>query len=725
MNVLLIGGAGGLMTQLMNKLKKEGHRIFVLTGSRFPKEGYEKAFEKYNFTYDTDCMNEIFESVNPDVIICLGAHDTNFSWVGEQRDAVRFVSSITNILAAYAVGKFGRFIFLSSVDVFEGDYPEDIGEDEPTQASSLRAMAIAQAEELCMNYQKSKNLDLVVLRMDHMYVIPEDIDDVNETCSMMCLSAIKDKTIKANVNRRFAMIYQTDAVEYIYRMMICIEHAHSIYHISSSEEISELELATYIQEDSSGTVQIEEQTDWNARVVLSNKRYHEEFGIKIFNHAPDVAKKMIRHMRQEKRKFLIDKENDISLWENFKRKLGWFVTLLLPFLENMVCFIPFFMLNNRAVGSRYFERLDFYLLYVVLFAIVHGQQQAVFSAVLATGGYLFRQMYDRTSFDVIIDYNTYIWVVQLFMLGMTIGYIRDQIRMLRESSREERQFLNLRLSDMTDINQSNVRVKGALETEIINHNDSIGKIYNITSQLDRYMPEEVLFYAAEMVSKLTNSKDVAIYTVSNGDFARLASATSSLARQYGHSIRYHEMEEMSRAIEEKRVYINKTIDQRFPNMATAIYEGDSVQLILMVWGIPWEQMTLGQANLLKVVSYLIQNAVLHASRYMAALEDKRYIDGNKVMETDSFTTLVQAFLHAMDRELTECTILHVCVEKEEYRKAGELLNRKLRQSDYLGTLRDEKMYALLANTSKKDANIVIRRFKECGYEAEVVEDIRV
>ena len=70
--------------------------------------------------------------------------------------------------------------------------------------------------------------------------------------------------------------------------------------------------------------------------------------------------------------------------------------------------IPFFgvtvYLNNRAVSSQYFSKLDFYLLYVLLFAIIYGQQQAIFSALLATAGYCFRQMYDKTGFEVLLDY---------------------------------------------------------------------------------------------------------------------------------------------------------------------------------------------------------------------------------------------------------------------------------------------------------------------------------
>ncbi len=722
MNVLLIGGAGSLMKQMIIKLKKEGHRIYLLTGSRYKQQEY-KVFEVYKFTYDSDCMVQIFESVHPDVALYLGAFDTNYTWIDDRRDSVKYTSGLMNLLSAFSQGTYGRFVYLSSHDVFSGDYPEDIPEDAERTAESFKGMAIAQGEDICRSYQESRKLDIVTLRVDHLYTMPSKRREVDGICANMCLSALKDRKITANVDHRFSMIYETDAVEYIYRLMVAPSHFSNLYHISSSEEISELSLAQVINEAAGGNIEIEERHDWNAREVLGKDRFNDEFGMRIFNTAEEVAGKMMSLMLKNRRIFLDDENAKEPFWERLKKRLGWFAAIMIPFLENMVCFIPFFMLNNRAVGSEYFANLDFYLLYVLLFAIIYGQQQATFSALLAVAGYLFRQMYNRSGFDVLLDYNTYVWIAQLFILGLVVGYMRDQIRVLKNESEEEQEFLNYQLNDMTDINQSNVRVKDALETQIVNHNDSIGKIYNITSRLDRYMPEEVLFYAAEMVSQLMNSGDVAIYTVSNRDFARLASATSKKARQYGHSIRYQQMDDLSRALNEKKVYINRAIDENYPHMASAIYNGDEMQLILMVWGIPWEQMTLGTANLLVVVSYLIQNAVLHANRYMAALEDKRYVDGNRILETEAFTSLVRAFNHAMDKDLTECTLLEVEVKEGDYREAGEVLHKKLRTSDYLGTLRDGKLYALLANTSNSDAHYVISRFQECGYASRIVEEI--
>ena len=136
-------------------------------------------------------------------------------------------------------------------------------------------------------------------------------------------------------------------------------------------------------------------------------------------------------------------------------------------------------------------------------------------------------------------------------------------------------------------------------------------------------------------------------------------------------------------------------------------------------------MTLGQANLLVVISYLIQNAVLRAGRYMAALERQRYMVDTRILEPDAFTSLVKAYQKAKKRNLTECTLLQIEALPEEYGEAGEVLMKNLRQSDYLGTMTDGRLYVLLANTVQREAEIIVSRFKAAGYESRIVEEIGV
>ena len=129
MNILLIGGAGSLIDNLIIKLNKAGHRVFLLTGSRFQHLPYQKVFERYDFSYDAECIGDVFESTCPDVTVFMGAYDTNFQWDEEEKAAVRFSASLTNLLMSYAMTGRGRFIFLSSEEVFDTDYRTPIGED--------------------------------------------------------------------------------------------------------------------------------------------------------------------------------------------------------------------------------------------------------------------------------------------------------------------------------------------------------------------------------------------------------------------------------------------------------------------------------------------------------------------------------------------------------------------------------------------------------------------
>lgn len=124
-----------------------------------------------------------------------------------------------------------------------------------------------------------------------------------------------------------------------------------------------------------------------------------------------------------------------------------------------------------------------------------------------------------------------------------------------------------------------------MEQQLVGQKDSLGKIYSITRQLDQSMPDEVVFHAVEMLTKLMETKDVAFYSVVNDDYARLFSASSEKARSLGNSIRYREMTEIYDELLEEKVYINKTMDERYPLMVRGIYEDGKLQMVIMLWGL--------------------------------------------------------------------------------------------------------------------------------------------
>ena len=716
MNILLIGGSCSLINNLIVKFRKEGHKVYLLTGEKYQKKKYEKVFETYNFTYDSEKLSDIIDSVNPDVTICMGAFDSNYRWK-EEREAVKISSHLVNILMACTQEKKGKVIFLSSDEVYYGDYEEKLQEESPLSGKGVRASILIQAESICRNFRQNWGLELTVLRLDHVYNQPKRPEDVNHIGALMCLEALKTGCITVQENHEFSLLNEKDAVEFIY----CIAkepQKHEIYHLSSETTVSEVELAGMIQKSFTEPINVIVTEGIQERCVLSAERFKEEYRKSAICELEPAIRKMASYMQKHKALFVDLDEEKLPWWKRLLNQWAWLIRSMIPFLENMICFIPFFMMNNRTVGSQYFANLDPYLLYVLLFAIVYGQQQATFSAILAVAGYLFRQMYTRSGFEVVLDYNTYVWIAQLFILGLVVGYMRDQIRLMRMESKEMEEHLSRQIVDIKEINESNVRVKEIMEHQLIEHEDSIGKIYSITSKLDQQEPEEVLFDAVEMMKELMHTEDVAIYNIVNEDYARMFSASSVKSRSLGNSIRYKEMEAVYNELKEQKVYINKSMDERYPLMANAIFEGGQMKMLIFLWGLGWERMTLGQANYLVVVSYLIQNAVLRARRYMSVLEEKRYLKKSRILEPDAFRTLVKSYSHAANRNLVEYTLLRIHTPNKIKTTANET-EKFLRSTDYFGVLSNKKLYVLLANTSAEDAVYVQKRFAENGYETTI------
>ena len=607
------------------------------------------------------------ESVRPDITIYTGAFDPNYRWMSEERETVRFTSDLMNVLVAYSTIRMGKFIFLSSHEVYEGYHENALTEDIPPETTGYRGTTLIQAEEICNNYRKNWKLDLLILRLDHLFCIPESAPEIHSVCARMCLESMRDGCISADSNHEFAMLYEQDAVEFIFQIVKSREHKFYLYHLSSDCVISEVELAGRIQKCLNNGSSIVTVSKYDKRCILSGKRFHEEFGMHTIFELDEIIGQTIDYMRKHEERFEKYQESRDPWWKILWKKWKWVFQVIVPFVENLLCFIPFFMLNNRMTDSAYFTNLDPYLLYVLVFAIIYGQQQATFSAVCAVAGYLFRQMYQRTGFEVVLDYNTYVWIAQLFILGLIVGYMRDQIRMIRRESLEMEEHLTGQIADLQEINATNVRIKAAMEQQLIGHQDSIGKIYQITSRLEQQMPD--------------------IY----------------------------------QELAERRVYINKAMAEEYPLMATAIYEEEEIRLIIMVWGLSWEHMTLGEANFLTVVSYLIQNAVLRAQRYIKALEEARYREGSEILEPEAFESLVRAYEHAQGRNLTQYTLLCVSEQPERYEKICSDMRGLLRSTDYMGMRADGKLYVLLTNTGRTDAVFVEQRFEKKGYPVVAVE----
>ncbi|MBR1742321.1 MAG: NAD(P)-dependent oxidoreductase [Lachnospiraceae bacterium] len=714
MKVFIVGKYNTFVNELIKKLDKENDKIYVLTGEKYSGSKPHRVFEQYIFSYSGDSIIEVLDSVRPDVVIFTGAYDTNYQWQNIRSESMHYMSGLINLIMSSEMHKIKHFIYLSSNQVFETHSADPITPDAKTTATDYTGLAIAQGEELCRMFNETTEIDITIVRIDNMYKFPKDLDEITDICSVLCLEAVQKGKVTVNNNTSFSMIHVNDVIFGLYELIHSKERKSMIYHLTSGNEISGLDIAHMIQA-ADNAIAIEDDTSGKKRqILLDGNAFNEEFHFKVFNQYDKMIPQIYKKMKKNRKAYLGKKKRDAEK-EGLIKRLKALLLAIIPFLENIIIFIPVFMINNRSVGSEYFSKLDFFLLYVLLFAGIYGTKQAIFSATLSVIGYCFRQLYNRTGIDLLIDYNTYLWIAQLFVIAMAVGRLRDGTKAIADEKDEEIAFINGQLEDLVNINDSNNRIKNLYQNRILDYDDSLVKIYSITSELDTLEAGAVLFYAADIIGQILGTKDVAIYQVANADYCRLFSATSNEAKKLGKSVKYSAMTEMMQAINNHQVYVNKTMNDDYPLMASAIYRSDEVIELIMLWGLPMESMTLYQCNLLTVLGYMIYNSVERADRYLDALANTRFIPETKILTMDAFEELHSTYQDALEHGFTEYTVLATSSQRRmSYREWSQVLSSKLRLSDYIGINKEGQVCILLTNSNVTDAGFIINRFQEMG-----------
>ncbi len=712
-SILIVGSYGSFTNELINKFYKENWRIYTLIcNKKLIKPAH--VFEQYVFKYDSDSVRTLIHSSRPDVILFTGAYDPYYKWEDESavEDSLNYVTGLSNLLMSAAMLGTRHFIYISSEKVFEDEYIIDIKEDLQTSPNSVKGMTISQGENLAMHFNQTTQMEVSVIRLAGMYGIPADRKACRDIYSGMCLKALVSGRLLVNAKKGLSALFVKDAVEGLYLLAKAPERKHVVYHISSLEEVTEDMVARLIQEKLSNQIDIVDQTvGLKSRLILSNSRFLEEFPLEIRNSYKDIIPQIIMYMNRHKNLFL---HSD----EKYQGKgLGHRVLRVLkkafPFLESLVFFIPFFILNNQSVGNDYFGGINFYLLYVLLFAVIHGRQQAILASLLSVIGYCYRQLYSTSGFSLLIDINTYIWIAQIFVVGLTVGHLKDKFRDMEADKNEQIDFLSERLNDITVINSSNIKIKNYYAEKIISSTESIGRIYDITSRLDKAATGEVLFAALDTLSEIMNTPNVSIYLVSNTSYCRLATASSEKARSLGKSVSMATYHVIFDVLKEKQVYINRTLDSNLPMMASALFdEKSNMRIVIFLWEIPYEQMTLYQANLLTIVGALVYSVVVRDADYLDALAYRRFISDTAILQESAYHEMLEVYRHAARKGYADLCEFYVHAGNKPLKELSDTIKPLLRETDYIGAMADGSLAILLTNTNEAESVYVRKRLEE-------------
>lgn len=735
-NILIIGGKGTLREEMKHKLGREGNHVYLLSnGKKEPGTSHE-----YFYAYDSDSIREALDSSNPNTIVFLGAYDPAFSWSvrTEQKDYKAYISGLTNILHCAEAAGVHRFVYLSSECVFEDHYLSPITEDMTPTPRTTKGIAVSLGESIVSNYASHQRMDVVIVRLAHLYMTPQNARECTGIYTRLCLQAASRGRMEINAKIHRSALYLGDGIQALLLLLSASTHNQPLYHITSNTSYTEDQAAALIQSACSRTASIDDRTvGMEHSILLSDRYFSQEFDFHAIHDLEETIPKIMKQIQGNLRQYTTSSDGENA--ENKSHFMRIF-TRLLPFIEALLVFVLVLLAQTHLSDSEFFIHVDFFMLYVLLFALFHGLHQSIFTSALSVVGYFITRLGASSSMEILMDVGTYVWIAQIFIMGMSVGHLKDRLLQLQSDKDDEINYLSLRLGDISDINKSNVTIKNYFEQQTINNTESLGYFYDIVAQLDAANENEVLFVAVQLLSRIMGTDDVAIYSIGSSGFFRLLASTGKNAGAMGKSLHMKNYTAVFSALEKEHIFINRSMDENLPLMASGINnQSGELNFVIFLWNLPYERMTLHFSNTLRIVSLLIRSAVERTTHYLSALTSERYYKDTAILQDAAFRDICQVYENARQKELTDYTLLKIASaddsrekhkKKEKKKKKTEsmqymdqLLQSQLRQADYVGYLDDDAFYVLLTNTDAQGSRVVIRRLKENQLNALAVDTL--
>lgn len=382
-----------------------------------------------------------------------------------------------------------------------------------------------------------------------------------------------------------------------------------------------------------------------------------------------------------------------------------------------------------AFAAQYFLRgeiqafacVDFLLLYIVLISIQRGVGESILAVLLATAGNLYLKLNEGgTLSSILTQYEFVLQFLFYFIIAIGISYSFLHNRIKLKERMEQLRELEEEYTRIIDINKTNVEIKKTFEDRLINYGDSIGKIYNVVSELDVLEVDKIMTAALKVVSRIMGVRDVSIYYAGTDEYFHFVGATT---RETGgqKTILLSEYKEMEEVLSEGDVYINHSIGEELPRMAAPIFSGSRLIYIIMLWNMEFEELNLYKKNLFLVLVKIITSSLEKGYQYEKAGRNLEYYEDTNIMLPEAFERRVVEQLEGKTKQEAEYALIQVEAQGRDRARLNAELGALLRDSDRIGYLKEGDSYLyILAHTNYEDAEFVVRKLAREGFKNKAV-----
>lgn len=393
---------------------------------------------------------------------------------------------------------------------------------------------------------------------------------------------------------------------------------------------------------------------------------------------------------------------------------------VVPYAENLAGALVTagvsYLQGGTSVNSM--TAFDFAFLYIGCMGLLYGKQQALIAAIfslillihslLAQGGDLVAMLYNPREFLHFVSY---------FFAAVLTGYFADRESYRQHADSRIKRRLQYRYSFLENIFKENLAVKDRLYRQIVNSDDSIGRLYRIVSRLDSVETENLYTQTASVTADILSVKDVVVYIVGEGGWylrqkVRLGSQTHELSR----SIRVEDNPYLVQMLQEKKIFVNRDLVKGLPDLAAPIsYEG-RVIAVLQIYNLDFEQWSLYQQNLLSITARLVSSSLARAYAWEQETADQKYLDNTRILRSEEFQKVIEEFRERRRMQPDyPVTLLALKVNGRSYSELDHQIAHSIRGEDFMGAT-ETGVSVLLPDVAGKTLDMVRERLAKVGIE---------
>lgn len=715
MNVLVTGGYGFIGSFIAERFFKENHNVFIIDNLLSGKK------ENINFKHrsfigditDEKCES-FFKTHSFDVVIHCAAQTS------VQRSIEKpFEDSSTNILGLVNIlnlsKKYGvkKFVFCSSAAVYGENLSLPLKEEEILDPVSPYGINKMNGELYCRKWEEMYGLSSIIFRFANVYGPRQHVSAESGVVSIYTTKFLRQEsiTVFGTGEQTRDFIYVGDVAEAVYRGVI--SGLSGTYNVSNNTQTSINGLITVLAKlRPQPLIEFVESKEGDiASSQLDNTRLKKDLDWVPKYSLEEGLKATVEHYGTiPAAEPVKERKNRSSLWSNHWMHLA----------ENIVLFLMFYALSVIVMPAV--ELIDFWMIYVLLVALLFGKTQSIFSSFLAMAVHVNEAFGSGRELGSLFMDNDLLATFTIYLLiGLIVSYVVDRRKIELLFTKDELASSQAQYSFLSSVYEETLGIKNELQQQILRSDNGIGQIYQATRSLDSLEPEALFSGSIHVLEQTLKAKQFALYSIAPNGFARLTAKSGDQLFMPEASLKIEEISLIKKAVSEKKIGFNDSLSPFEPFFVAPIVQQNQTVAMIVCYDVPFQQLTLSFKNLVDVVIRLISSALERSSSYIQEINHERYVEETTALKPAYFARILEQKQQAAETLHIPYTILHVKGEEHDKEKL-QSIGTTLRTTDYFGFTEEGKLRIILSNTEASDAALVVERLGKKGIEAAVTEE---